>query len=124
MFAPHQLKIAKGIGRFEPVGRATLVDAVDLVTGAIGFCRQNGISKLLVNANQLRGLPVPTTVDRFLMAREWADASQGAVTVAIVVASEYVDPERFGVKAAADAGLTAGVFTSEAEAGEWLNGSP
>jgi hypothetical protein len=49
-----------------------LVDAVDLVTGAIGFCRQNAISKLLVDLRFLNGIVVPSTVDRFLMAREWA----------------------------------------------------
>ena len=120
MFAPHQLKIVKGVGRLKAEGRVTLVDAVDLVTGAIGFCRQNGIRKLVVNTQSLRGLSVPTTVDRFLMAREWAHAARGAVTIALVVRPEYIDPERFGVKAAADAGLTANTFTTEAAADAWL----
>jgi hypothetical protein len=33
---------------------------------------------------------------------------------------QFVDPERFGIKAAADKGLMAGVFTTDVAAEEWL----
>ena len=38
----------------------------------------------------------------------------------LVVPAEYIDPERFGMKVAADLGMVAEIRTSEAEALKWL----
>lgn len=54
------------------------------------------------------------------MVRAWAEAAQGMLRVAIVVSPEFVDPEKFGVIAAANFGLVGNVFDSEAGALAWL----
>ena len=46
--------------------------------------------------------------------------SCAAVVVAMVVQPGFIDPQRFGVIAAANAGLKGDVFTSESEAVSWL----
>jgi hypothetical protein len=38
----------------------------------------------------------------------------------LVTLPEYIDPEGFGIKVAADAGLIAGTFAGYAPALEWL----
>ena len=79
------------------------------------------ISKLLVDLRELFGYPVPSLADRYWMVQDWAEAAQGALIVAVVALPEYVDPNKFGVKAAADAGLKGDVFTSIADAMAWLS---
>ena len=113
------LELAEGYCRFGPRGAASLPEAVEMVTRAIAYCRDQKISKLLVNVARLEH-STPTHVDRFLMAEEWAREAQGTVTVAIVARPEHIDPGKFGVKAASGFGLRADVFTSEREALEWL----
>jgi hypothetical protein len=81
------------------------------------------VKKLLFNATGLLGVPVPTLVDRFLMAEEWAHQGRGAVAVALVVPAEYIHPKKFGVRVAADFGLVSDVYTSEPDALMWLSKS-
>ena len=54
------------------------------------------------------------------MIREWVNASEGKLKIAVVVPAVFIDPEKFGVVAAANFGMSADVFTSEAEAMSWL----
>ena len=42
------------------------------------------------------------------------------VVVVLVIQAEYIHPEKFGVKVAADFGLMADVYTSETDALKWL----
>jgi hypothetical protein len=118
--AIDNLEIIEGIGRFRPRGECSLVEAVDLITHAIAYCRQRSVNKLLVNATGLVGLPIPSLVDRFLMVEMWAQEAKGMVAVVMVIPPEYVHPQKFGVKVAADFGLVADVHTSEADAFKWL----
>ena len=120
MFDPEQLKVIDGIGRLQPSGHLKLVEVVDLVTDGIGFCRLHKISRLLVDVTKVQGASPPTSIDRFLMAQDWAHAARGEVILAMVALPEHIDPEGFGIKAAADMGLIAGAFTSEVPALEWL----
>jgi hypothetical protein len=115
------LDIKDGIGRFCPIGQFSLVEAEAIVADAIAACRDRGITRLLVNANRMTGIHVPTMVERFLIAEEWAQASQGAVVLALVIPAEYIHPRKFGVAVAADRGLVSDVFTSESEALGWLS---
>ena len=55
------------------------------------------------------------------MVEEWAQAAKGMVVAAIVAHPEYIHPEKWGVKVAADFGLTVDVFTSEIDALKWLS---
>jgi hypothetical protein len=108
------------IAYFRPRGSATLVDAVDRIAQAISACREQGIPALFVDPTGLRGMSIPTLVDRFLAIEEWAQRSQNMVTVALVLSDQYRHPQKFGVKVARDFGLAMDVFSSEAEAMRWL----
>jgi hypothetical protein len=114
------MHVAADVCRFRPQGRVSLVEGVEMVTNAIAYCRERGIQRLLVDVTDLTGYPVPTLADRFWMVQDWAHAAQGQVIVAMVALPEYIDPGKFGVKAAADAGLKSDVFTSAEEAQDWL----
>jgi hypothetical protein len=116
----EHLEIKEGICEFRPRGESTLVEAVTHITFAIAYCRQRKIDRLLVDATGFEGIPIPTLVDRFLMVEEWAEVAEGLVVGAMVVHSEYIHPEKFGVQVAADFGLEINVFTSEDDAFEWL----
>ena len=78
------------------------------------------VAKLLVNGTALVGVSVPSLVDRFLMVEEWAQKANGMVIVVLVIPAEYIHPEKFGVKVAADFGLISDVYTSETDALKWL----
>jgi len=116
----RDLQIQEGICRFRPTGECTLVEAVEMIANAIAHCRDRRVSRLLVNATGLVGVPIPTLVDRFLMAEEWAHQARSAVVVALVVPTEYIHPKKFGVRVAADFGLVTDVYTSETDALKWL----
>jgi hypothetical protein len=116
----QRLEVLDGYCRFNPRGVVSLVEAVELVTHAIGFCRDKKIPRLLVNVTGLTEFSTPNLVDRYLMVEEWAREARGIVMVAMVAAPELIHPEKFGVKVAADHGMTGEVFTSEREALEWL----
>jgi hypothetical protein len=116
----EHLEIKEGICEFRPRGESTLVDAVTHITSAFQYCRQRKIDRLLIDATGLEGIPIPTLVDRFLMVEEWAQVADGLVVGALVVHAEYIHPEKFGVRVAADFGLECNVFTSEDDAFVWL----
>lgn len=117
---PQELEQIDRICRYRPHGECTLSEAVELVTRAISYCRTRNVDRLLINATGLDGIPVPSLVDRFLMVEEWAQESTGMVVVVLVIQPEYILPDRFGVKVAAHFGLTANVYTDEADALRWL----
>ena len=121
MRMPEHLEVVEGICRFHPLGECSLLEAVDLIGSAIGYCRNRRIAKLLVNGTGLVGVSVPTLVDRFLMVEEWAQKASGLVVVVLVVDAKYIHPEKFGVKVAADFGLMCDVYDSEPRALKWLS---
>jgi hypothetical protein len=116
-------EVREGICWFRPCGECSLVEAVELITGAIAFCRDRRVNKMLVDATGLVGVQVPSLVDRFLMVEEWAREAEGMLAVVLVVPAEYIHPEKFGIRVASDFGLTADVYTSEADAIRWLSSS-
>ena len=115
------LEVRQGMCQFRPRGKSSLVEVVDLITEAVAFCRDRRINKLLVAPDGLTGVSIPTLVDRFLMVEAWAQAGKGMVVAAIVAHPEYIHPQKFGVKVAADFGLVVDVFTAEADAVKWLS---
>jgi hypothetical protein len=117
-------EVREGICYFSPRGECTLVEAVALVTSAIVYCRDRGVARLLVDVTGLDGLAIPSLVDRFLMAEEWAHEGKGKVVAAMVARPEYIHPKKFGMRVAADLGMVADVFTSEGDALKWLSGNP
>jgi hypothetical protein len=113
-------EIVDGLARFRPRGRYSLVDAVDLISRAIADCRDRGVDRLLIDVMGLGEVPIPSLVDRFLMAEDWAQASQRRVVAVLVAPARYIHPRKFGVTVAAHFGLTIDVFPSEPEAVTWL----
>src|SRR4029453_12284961 len=105
------IEIRDGLCIYRPRGKYSLVDAVDLVSAAVAYCRAHGADSLLVDATGLQELPIPTLVDRFLMVEDWAQRAEGTVIVAMVAAREYIHPQKFGVKVALHFGLICGVYT-------------
>jgi hypothetical protein len=118
------LEVREGVCRFCPRGECSLIEAVELITEAFAYCRNQGITKLFVDVTDLVGLPIPSLVDRFLMIEEWAHEGKGLVVAAMVALPEYIHPEKFGVRVAADLGLMADIFTSEEDALKWLSSNP
>jgi len=116
----EHLEVIEGICEFRPRGECSLVEAVELINRAITYCRDEHVGKLLVNGTGLVGVHVPSLVDRFLMVEEWAQKAEGMVAVVLVAHAEYIHPEKFGVKVAADFGLILDVYTSETDALKWL----
>jgi hypothetical protein len=108
---PPHLEIGPNFARFSPSGNVSLVDAVQLITEAIAFCRIRAIRRLLVDSTGLTGFASPSLLDRFWMAQDWAQESKGMVIVAMIARAEHIHPRKFGVMAAADAGLVGDVFT-------------
>ena len=118
---PNRPEIVDGICQTRIRGEYSLVEVVNAVTGAIAYCRDRGIPKLLVDGTGIVGVAIPSLVDRFLMAEEWALEAKSMVVVVLVVHAKYIHPQKFGVKVAADFGLVLDVYTSEMEALEWLS---
>jgi hypothetical protein len=122
--APLHFEVADGIGRFRPQGTFNLSEAVSLITDVIAFCRERRVKRLFVDVTGIQGAAIPTLVDRFLMAEEWAHESRGLVAAAMVAPAEYIHPQKFGVRVANDLGMAADVFLSETEAMKWLSAQP
>lgn len=117
------LEVRNGLCTYRPRGKYSLVEAVDLVSRAIGYCRDRGVNMLLIDVTGLIELPIPTLVDRFLMVEDWAQEAKGTVVVAMVAPPEYIHPRKFGVTVAAHFGLICDVYTSEEDASKWLSQS-
>ncbi len=91
-----------------------------MVTGVILQAREQRIRKLVVVGSGLTGFDSPSLSERHWMVRQWVDASNGIVRLAMVVSGDLIDPDKFAVVAAANFGFTAEVFTCERDALKWL----
>jgi hypothetical protein len=120
MEKPEYFELAESYARFRPEGSVSLEIAVALVGGAIAFCHDQKIPRLLADTTRLTGFLPPTIADRYFIAQDWAEKAKGKVIVALVVPPEVPDPQKFEVTAATNAGQRADVFTSESEALDWL----
>ncbi|MBP9899989.1 MAG: hypothetical protein V9H26_23395 [Verrucomicrobiota bacterium] len=109
---------------YRPVGKVTIEQGAGLVDHAIGFARAHQLSKLLINCAQLTGFPSPSLPQRYFLVRGWAKTAQGLVQVALVARPEMIDPEKFGVTVARNAGFLADVYPTEPEALAWLQRPP
>jgi hypothetical protein len=117
---PEFLSLKDRIAVFAPAVDVPLEKAVAMISDAIVFCRENGITGLLIDARELWGFPHPTVVDRYWFIRKWAEDSQHKVLISMISRPEMIDPEQIGITIAANAGLTANVFDNETDAREWL----
>lgn len=107
---------------FRPTGVLRLAQMGEMVTDAIAYARETGERRLMVVLTEVTGYPPPKLTARYRIVREWARASAGKVRVAMVSRVEMIDPNRFGVTVATNAGMVSNVFVDEREALEWLMG--
>ena len=101
--------------------RVEVMQAVELAAVAMKFARARGLAELLVNACGLSGFASPSVFARYAMATNWAQRAGAALRVALVARAELIDPQKIGVLILQNRGGTGDVFTSEADALEWLD---
>ena len=114
------IKVVDECAFCRPEGQTTLEDAVTLVERAIVYARENKIPKLFFNGLQLNGIRSPSLPERYFISRQFATVAQGRVQMALVIHPHLIDPERFGIKVARNAGMNADVFDNEPDALAWL----
>ena len=117
---PEHFEVLEDHAVFRPSGQVSLEQAVHLVTSAITYAREQELRKLMVVTTGLTGFDPPDIATRYFFVHEWARAAGGRVCVAMVARPEMIDPHKFGVTVAGNAGLTSEVFDSEEEARAWL----
>jgi len=118
----ESFEVRNGIAESRLSGKSSLVDAVDRVSAIVTRCRERSLERLMVVCTGLEDVPIPTLVDRFLAAEEWAQKAEGMVVVALVAHATHIHPQKFGCRVAADFGLTLDVYTAEPDAMAWLSG--
>ena len=121
--ATGHIEIVRDCAYSHPVGRVPLDGAMALLAQAVAHAREHRIPKLLVNAVGL-DFPSPSLPERYFLARKLAATAQGEVQLALVVHAHMIDPERFGVMVARNAGMNVEVFSVETEALDWLHPAP
>lgn len=94
-------------------------EAVDLFTEAVRVALEDGQPHLLMDTRDA-AFPSPSLAGRLHMVRQWAEAADGRLRIAMVAPASFIDPERFGVVAAANFGLVVQVFVEPADAIAWL----
>jgi len=116
----EDFKIVGGHAEYRPTAQVSLDEAIQAVTSAITLARERHVRNLLVDVSRLTGFNSPSLIERYHFVHEWARAAGGAVRISMVARPEMIDPHKFGVTVAANAGLTGNVFASEGEALRWL----
>jgi hypothetical protein len=117
---PERFEIGEGHAIHRPAGDVSFQEALDLLSEAIVYCRENGIRRLLIDTTKLTGFAAPGTAERFSMGERLARDARAAVKVAMVAKAELLDPSRFGVIVARNRGFFTKAFSSEPEAWKWL----
>lgn len=104
-------------GRFDPT---SMVSAFQV---ALASAMERGETRLLFDCRGVTG--VPTTLQRFEMGTQAADLYRSQdptkkLTVAMLVTSEVLDPNRFGQTVARNRGLMGVITDDQVEAMEFL----
>lgn len=74
----------------------------------------------MIVVTEATGFQPPSLMMRYRFIHEMVEASGRVVRIAIVVRSEMIDPQKFGVTVAANEGVKGEIFESEDEALQWL----
>jgi hypothetical protein len=120
MKTPDHFEIMEAYSCYRLSGDGPLEDAASKVIEAITFSREQGIGNLLIDTTHWTGHQNPGTLERFSWAEAFAKAALAKVKLAMVVRSEFMDPELFEVTVARNRGLFGNVFDSEKDALVWL----
>ena len=120
----HDLHCRDGLATCRVPGTLALSAAVQYIEDAIAETRRQQCDRLLVDAGALTRIAPVSLGLRHEVVRRWAMAAEGAVRLAIVLPPHLIDPESFGVTAAANFGMVANRFATEEEARAWLSEPP
>ena len=117
---PKYFELTDSYACYRPVLDTTLEEGIELVDGAIRYCRDNDIGCLLMDIRGLTGFPSPSVTDRFWLASKWAETARGKVIVSFLAPAELCLPDKIGIMVATNRGLLCDVFSEEVEAVNWL----
>lgn len=117
---PIRLELKDGYALFRASGQVTLDEGVEIVDAALALARDRQIDRLVVDVAGFSGFGPPNLAERYFFVHRWAETARGLVSVVVVTQPEMIDPEKFGVKVAANLGFKCEVFPTEAEAVQWI----
>jgi len=123
MTTPVQFEMQQGYAVFRVARHVTAENAAAIpanIVAAITAAREHKIQNLLVDISGMTELSVPNVATRYFAVREWAEAAQRMVRVALLAQTHMLDPEKFSVVVASNLGFSYDTFSSEAEAVAWL----
>jgi len=106
---------------FRPTGVVTLAQGLALVAAAIRAARDLGVADMLVDTTGASGFATPNAFERYELGTSWADAAGPHLTLAFVIKSEMIDPQKLGAVVAQNRNAIVDVFSTEAEALAWLD---
>lgn len=110
------LPVVDGVAVYRLVGDFRFRQVVERIAAAIDQAYRHGHTRFLVDVADATGFDPPSLADRHWMVRQLAEAAQGKVRGAMVVRPAFIDPQKFGVVAAANFGLVSNVFQRQEEA--------
>src|SRR3954468_12118606 len=119
----NHFEVVECIAYYRPAGKVSFPEVSALISAPLSVCHESGIQKLLCDLTQLRGFGVPNIVHRFWFAQQLARDAKG-IAVAVIAPPRMIDPKRFGTTVAHNRGATADIFSSEADARNWLLSVP
>ena len=108
-------------GYYRPVGEVPLEEGVASVSAAIAHARDIGLAELIVDTRGVTGFGPPDVFQRYDLIKQWLATAAGQSRIAMVVRSEMIDKQKFGVMVAENRDFTTDVFTTEEAAAEWLD---
>jgi hypothetical protein len=121
MTVPADLTIEDGMAILRFTGEQAMSRAAERVTEALIYARENGIRQLLADALTATFIGESAPAAIYFRVQEWARAADGFVKLALLFPqSGRPETRSFGLTVAANSGLIAEIFHSEAEAREWL----
>ena len=113
------LEVRDGVGVHRPVPGRSFADSADDSLAAIEAACAQRLPFLLIDGRGL-ALEPPSLAERAVLSRRWAAAANGRLQMAVVLPAALIDPEHFGVVAAAKHGLSGQVFDDIDDAWEWI----
>jgi hypothetical protein len=120
MKTPENFEVMEGYCCYRLSGHGPLEEAASKVIEVITFSKEQKMRNLLIDTTGWTGHKSPDTVERYYVAKAFAEAALCKVKLAMVVRPEMMDPDKFEVTVAKNRGLVGNVFDSEKDALAWL----
>jgi len=101
-------------------GHGHFAEAASKIIEVITFSRDQGMRNLLIDTTGWTCHESPDFLERFNVAKTFAEAARSKVRLAMVVRPEMMDPYEFEVTVARNRGLVGNILDSEKDALTWL----